>query len=155
MIAAVPALASWLSIHTLRGDPNAPLWVGLGSVGRYEPLSYSGIRALLRRLARRAGLNKRVYSHLLRHTRATGLAAMLTEAQMKELLGWVHGSDMPSVYVRLSGRDVDGALLRAHGIVKGQEDRVKAALVSTVCPRCRQGAVLRRSSAQPAAWSWM
>jgi len=140
VIAAAPALASWLSIHPMRHDPNAPLWVGLGTVGRHEPLNYSGVRALLRRLAKKTDLNKRLYTHLLRHTRATELASILTEAQMKELLGWVQGSDMPSVYVHLSGRDVDSALLKAHGITPSLEDEAKVELTSTPCPRCKQKA---------------
>jgi hypothetical protein len=59
---------------------------------------------------------------------------------MKELLGWVQGSDMPSVYVHLSGRDVDSALLKAHGLTSNQEEKVKVELTSTVCPRCKQKA---------------
>jgi len=140
VVAAAPALASWLSIHPQRNDPNAPLWVGVGTVGRHEPLNYEGARALFRRLARKTGLKKRVYSHLMRHTRATELANILTEAQMKEHLGWVQASDMPSVYVHLSGRDVDNALLRAHGITVSQEDKPKMELTSTTCPRCKQKA---------------
>jgi len=138
VIAAAPALASWLSIHPLRDNPYAPLWVGIGTVGRYKPLDYNGARALLKRLTRKAGLNKRVYTHLLRHTRATELASILTEAQMKEMLGWVQSSDMPSVYVHLSGRDVDNALLRAHGIMTSEEEEEsKLTLTTIVCPRCK------------------
>jgi site-specific recombinase XerD len=140
VIAAAPALASWLNTHPLRGDPNAPLWVGMGTIGRYKPLDYDGVRALFKRLARKAGLNKRVYTHLLRHTRATELANILTEAQMKELLGWVQSSDMPSIYVHLSGRDVDNALLRAHGLSSSLEEKAKSQLTFTACPRCGQKA---------------
>ena len=43
---------------------------------------------------------------------------------------------MPSTYVHLSGRDVDGALLEAHGITVDQEQKVKMALTLTKCPRC-------------------
>ena len=125
-------------MHPLRDKPDAPLWVGIGTVGRYEPLDYNGARALLRRLAKKAGLNKRVYTHLLRHTRATELASILTEAQMKELLGWVQSSDMPSVYVHLSGRDVDEALLKAHGIMPKQEEKAKLEITFTTCPRCKK-----------------
>jgi len=140
VIAAAPALASWLSIHPLRNDPRAPLWVGIGTVGRHKRLDYHGVRALLRRLVQKTGLNKRLYTHLMRHTRATELASFLTEAQMKELLGWVQGSDMPSVYVHLSGRDVDSALLRAHGIALNREEQVEVELKSTLCTRCKQRA---------------
>jgi len=41
----------------------------------------------------------------------------LTEAQIDAYFGWIQGSDMPSIYVHLSGRDVDDAVLKANGIV--------------------------------------
>ena len=53
LIACVPALAQWLSIHPFRNDPNSPLRVGLGTVGRNEPLIYNGARAMLGRLLKR------------------------------------------------------------------------------------------------------
>ena len=136
IIAAAPALAAWLSMHPFRDDSDAPLWIGMGTKGRYRPLDYHAVRALFKRLARKAGLNKRVYTHLFRHTRATELANVLTEAQMKELFGWSQSSDMPSVYVHLSGRDVDKALLKAYGIK--EEEESKPALTPIECPRCKR-----------------
>jgi integrase len=136
IMAAAPSLASWLSVHPMRNDPNAPLWIGVGTVGRYKPFTYEGARALLRRLAKKTSMSKRLYTHLMRHTRATELANILTEAQMKEHLGWVQGSDMPSVYVHLSGRDVDSVLLKSQGIMLNQEENVKMALTLVKCPRC-------------------
>jgi hypothetical protein len=44
------------------------------------------------------------------------MANYLTEAQMNAYFGWVQGSGMPSVYVHLSGRDIDDAVLKANGI---------------------------------------
>lgn len=35
---------------------------------------------------------------------------------MKELLGWVQGSEIASIYVHLSGKDVDNALLKLNGV---------------------------------------
>jgi integrase len=138
IIAAVPALSQWLNIHPLRDDVNAPLWVNMGTVGRYEPMMYYSARAMLGRLVDRTGIGKRVYSHLLRHTRATELSNILTDAQMKEHLGWVQGSDMPSVYVHLSGKNIDGPLLRASGIVMKENEAPKMNLTSETCPRCKQ-----------------
>ncbi len=135
---SAPALSQWLSLHPFRNDPDAYLWVGIGSVGKNEPLSYFAVRALFKRLAKKTGLKKRLYSHLMRHSRATELANVLTEAQMKEHLGWVPGSDMPSTYVHLSGRDVDGALLKAHGITVDKEQRNTLAFTLKQCPRCNK-----------------
>jgi ribosomal protein L37E len=72
----------------------------------------------------------------LRHSRATELASFLTEAQMKELLGWVQGSDRASTYVHLCGRDVDDALLASNGITIDQEDKKEMAITLVKCPRC-------------------
>jgi integrase len=52
---ATPALASWLSVHPFRNEPEAPLWIGVGTVGKNKPLSYCGARALFRRLAKKTG----------------------------------------------------------------------------------------------------
>jgi integrase/recombinase XerD len=133
---STPSLAAWLSIHPFRTDPEASVWIGVGTVGKNKPLTYAGARSMLKRLAERAGLKKRLYTHLMRHSRATELATILTEAQMKEHFGWVPGSYMPSTYVHLSGRDVDGAILKAHGISIDEESRTCAAITLTKCPRC-------------------
>jgi hypothetical protein len=46
------------------------------------------------------------------------MANYLTEAQMNAYFGWVQGSGMPSVYVHLSGRDIDDAILKANGVIE-------------------------------------
>jgi integrase/recombinase XerD len=68
------------------------------------------------RLSEKTGLKKGVCTHLSRHSRATELASMLTEAQLKGHLAWVQESKAASKYVPLSGRDIDDVLLKAHGI---------------------------------------
>ncbi len=73
---AAHELAEWLSLHPYRNDPEAYVWIGIGSVGKNEPLSYFAVRALFRRLAKKTVLKKRLYSHLMRHSRATELEQM-------------------------------------------------------------------------------
>jgi integrase/recombinase XerD len=46
------------------------------------------------------------------------MANYLTEAKMNAYFGWIQGSDMPSIYVHLSGRDIDDAVLKANGIIE-------------------------------------
>lgn len=89
-----------------------------------KALSYSRARTLLKNLADKAEIDKKVNPHAFRHSRATHLANHLTEAQMCEWFGWVQGSDVPAKYVHLSGRDVDNALLKMHGIKEPEEDEV-------------------------------
>lgn len=77
-------------------------------------------------------MKKKVNPHMFRRSRATNLANHLTEAQMNHMFGWVQGSDQPSTYVHLSGKDVDNALLKMHGF-EPNNDKNKETLT---CPRC-------------------
>ena len=133
IISSSPALAKWLDLHPLRNHPNSFVWIDLRNHGKL--LSYNAVCKTLRKLAERAGVKKKVNPHAFRHARATHLASKLTEAQMKELFGWVQSSDMASVYVHLSGRDVDNALLRLHGLAKDKENRDED-MNLRICPRC-------------------
>ncbi len=133
IISSVPYLTAWINAHPQKNDPNAYLWVT--STGKLP--KYNTITSALNSVAARAGVRKRVNPHSFRHSRATHLANHLTEAQMKEYFGWVQGSDMAAVYVHLSGRDVDDALLRMHGVKKEQTEKPDGQLKLKPCPRCR------------------
>jgi site-specific recombinase XerD len=99
-------------VYSLPKGSEGPLWPN----GKGSNISYAAVYRMLGKLVRSCGLDKQVYPHLFRHSRATHLADKLTEAQMKILFGWAGNSDVPSVYVHLSGRDVEEALLRIYGI---------------------------------------
>ncbi len=133
VITATPYLRDWINNHPLKDDPNAPLWIMVDN----KPLTQAGSSALLRRIANRAKIKKKVNPHNFRHTRATHLANHLTEAQMKQYLGWTQSSDMAAVYVHLSGRDTDNAILDMHGLKK--EDKKKTQkLKPQKCMRCNE-----------------
>jgi integrase/recombinase XerD len=131
IIFASPYLSQWMAAHPLRDHREAPLWV---SPTNNKMMSYAAIRVQLQKIAKRAGITKKVNPHNFRHSRATYLAGRLTEAQLEEYLGWVHGSASPRTYVHLSGRDVDDKILELHGLKREDEDTkptVKA------CPFCQ------------------
>ncbi len=132
---SVSYLMNWLEEHPEKENLEAPLWFNLSRRKKgLEGLRYEAIRMQLQRAAEAAGIKKRVHIHLFRHSRATYMANHLTEAQMNMHFGWVQGSNMPSIYVHLSGRDVDQAILRANGIeIKEDENKPKI----NVCPRCK------------------
>jgi integrase len=136
LIDSTPYLAEWLDNHPARDEPDAPLWVGIGTVGRSKRLEYAALRKMLRSVAGKAGIKKKVNPHNFRHSRATMLANHLTEAQMNQYFGWATGSDMPSTYVHLSGRDVDDAILKMRGLSKAEDEEVESSLAPKPCPRC-------------------
>ena len=136
IIASAPALATWMDNHPHRDNPDSPLWVSIGVRNNGSILKYNAMKELLKKIALKAGIKKRVYLYLFRHSRATKLATVLTEAQLKQHFGWVQDSRMASTYVHLSGRDVDSALLKLQGI--RTEDEEKQEKISVIfCPRCK------------------
>ncbi len=91
------------------------LWISSRSYKPQDlifPNTYRAYRKRISVLAARAALDKRVYPHLFRHSRATFLACYITEAQLCSYMGWSIGSAMPRIYVHLAGADLDAALSR-------------------------------------------
>jgi integrase/recombinase XerD len=133
IISSVPYLTDWINRQPQKNNPEAFLWKN----SWLKPLTYGGMANMLRRIAKKAGIQKRINPHNFRHSRATYLANFLTEAQMKEYFGWQQDSKMAAVYVHLLGRDVDNALLRVYGIENGNEKK-ESILRPKACDRCQQ-----------------
>jgi len=135
LVTSAPCLAAWLDIHPKRDDLEAPLWVNIGTTNHGRVYDYDAARKLLRMLAEKAGVRKRVNPYSFRHSTATYMANFLTEAQMCEFFGWKQGSKMPSIYVRLSGRDIDNKLLELHGLKPKENQSLEQ--TGKMCPRCQ------------------
>jgi integrase/ribosomal protein L40E len=139
VIFSAKSLTEWLNHHPAKRDLEAPLWTSFESANSTKPLQYYAFRKMLSVTARRVEIGKRVNPHSFRHARASNLANVLTEAQMKEYLGWVGDSRMASTYVHLSGRNIDNALLKLNGIktedeVNNEEHKLRI----KTCLRCQE-----------------
>ena len=71
---------------------------------------------MLSDLKERTKLEKMVYPHLFRHSRATNYANFLTEQQAKRYFGWSGGSTMVARYTHLASKDIDNAIFKANGM---------------------------------------
>ena len=98
-------------------------------------LSYDWAHRMLKELANRAGIDKPIRPHLLRHSLATYYAARLTEAVMNEHFGWRQGGRTAAIYTHLSGKQVDDQILAVFGKKKIDLQSNKAVDV-VCCPRC-------------------
>jgi integrase len=100
LLESAPLLDEWISDRSFKPEDAV------------FPNTYRAYAKTLKVLARRAGIIKRIYPHLFRHSRATFLAGYLTEAQLCAYMGWTISSAMPRIYVHLNGHDLDEALTR-------------------------------------------
>ena len=134
LVTSARYLAEYLNHHPHRDNPESPLWISFSNKSYAKRLALVSLIHLVHRLARRAGIKKRVYPYLFRHTGATYLALQdMNEAKMRILLGWSRNSPMPSRYTHLAGVDVEDAVLELHGIKKKPKTQLMA---SKFCPRC-------------------
>ena len=134
LIESIPYLTRWLEHHPLKDQKDAPLWVNTDRP--YGGLHVGQVAHIIRELGKRSGIQKPIHPHSFRHARATYLARFLSDSQMKTYFGWSANSNMCAVYVHLSGRDNDEAVLRSAGIET--EDTVeRSPLLEKECPRCR------------------
>lgn len=138
IVIAAKYLREWMKCHPSYDgtdvDSDAYVFVNIGSPRYGQPMEYRMINKIIKKAAKNAGIKKRVYPYILRHSRATILANYLTEHQMNVFFGWVQGSDMPRTYVHLSGRDIDAAMKKVYGINDGAEEPKIA--IPKKCPRC-------------------
>ena len=130
---ATPYLTQWLEAHPFQDQKDAPLWVNLR--GRGTQLRYDAIRMQLQKIAKRAGIEKRVNPHNFRHTRLTLLMKerRISEGLIKQYMGLTPDSRVLSVYSHLTGRDVDPGLMAMYGLAVEEEKR--QAIMQ--CPYCR------------------
>lgn len=131
VVACVSYLTDWLNRHPQKHDPEARLWLNYW----LKPCKYGAVLDMLHRISIKASVNKRINPHNFRHSRATFLANHLTDAQLKEHFGWTQDSKMAGVYIHLSGRDVDSALLKVYGINSAIEKN-ESILKPKECLRC-------------------
>jgi len=133
VITSSPYIQSWLNQHPYHSNPDSYLW---HNPQNKSCLCYTRIRHILGKAVKRAGIKKRVYPHLFRHSRATHLAPIMSEAAMKQYFGWTQASKMASIYIHLSGKDTDEAILKVNGIKIIKEEK-ESTLKPTLCLRCK------------------
>ncbi len=136
VIFSAPYVAQYLNFIKEK-KPNEPMWTSYNN-GRDtdRKTDYRGISKMLKMVAKKAKIEKRVHPHLFRHSRATAYANKLTEQQLKNMFGWTNSSTMAATYVHLSGRDIDSAVMQANGL-KPREEAAEPKLRAKVCERCQ------------------
>lgn len=141
LIDSVPFLQQWLNNHPKRNLENAPLFCSLEKNfgGR---MSAQHVGRILKTLAARAGIQKRIYPHLLRHSRLNHWAHEdnLNERDLRFLAGWSDSSEMPRRYLHYGEEEVHNKLLENAGMLtdenKQEAEIERLSLRPQDCPKC-------------------
>lgn len=106
---------------------------------RKQSMTHGAVARQLERMAKRAGITKRVTPHLFRHTRVTHLIQQGVSESVIKLMTWGSlDSKMFMTYAHLTGADIDREIYRAYGIERGETKTESIALEPVICPFCKE-----------------
>jgi integrase len=134
-------LAQWLNIHPFRQDKEAPVFC---LIEREKPaqMSYSAAYRAFKKCVVKAGMNKRVWFHLLKHVSCTEDSKRgMPDSYRKFKHHWSPNSKMSAVYEHLSSADIPtiqaDTWKRFMGVqIEGQQTQQAAILLTKKCKRC-------------------
>jgi len=124
-------LASWLSQHPLKKTDS---FIFPSKFRKDKPIARNTLNNYIKRVAERTGLEKRIYVHLFRHSRATQLYGKLREKEMMYIFGW-RTRKMIDRYSHLKPEEIKRSLLSIYGIIEKKDEKTKI----IKCPRCGLG----------------
>ncbi|MFH1473854.1 MAG: tyrosine-type recombinase/integrase [Candidatus Aenigmatarchaeota archaeon] len=134
VVNSIPYLKQWLKYHPDKDNEEA--WLFPTVRNSKKKLDRNSFNKLLRKAAERCNINKRVYAHLFRHSRISQVAKKIPEEGLRKNFGWTKDSTMPSIYIHMTGKDVDEMFLRdLYGITDKIQKNVDI-LVPKVCANC-------------------
>lgn len=134
LVNSVPHLVQYLNVFQ-KIRPEDPLFLHELWNGERKGIRYDALRTMLRKVAAKAGIKKRIYPYLFRHTVITKYANRLSNAQLEKVAGWTHGTEMHNTYEHLSDLDVSKAVAKANGIETSEEvEEIKPRI--KICGRC-------------------
>jgi len=99
-------MTAWMETRKKLADPVGAVFVTL----KGGPVSTRYVRYMVARYAKRAGIEKKVYPHLLRHTFGTALYRKTRDLMLvRDTLGHAH-IGTTQIYTHLANHEVEAAL---------------------------------------------
>jgi hypothetical protein len=140
---SISSLKDWLNVHPFKDQQDKPLFVCIehgdgNQKHRYgKRLEGQTVLRIIKQATKDAGINKRVYVHLFRHSRNTDLEDKGAPRSARIFMfGWSPKSNMPEHYSHLSKEQNVDKIRIADGL-KPQPQLVDL-LKPILCPRCSE-----------------
>lgn len=122
IISSATYLRAWINIHPFKDDPEALLWIRYRTTpSGKETIGIPAFNKLLKTLAKKAKIKKRVYPYILRHSRITHLIQEYPDQIVKKISGHSPTSKHFEVYLHITDEDVNRHILEKHGLLKSKE----------------------------------
>lgn len=135
---SMPYMAKWVDSHPLKEDKSAPLWINISQdpKRKHTQLTHRAIIKIFKRLMEKTDINKRIYCHLFRHSRATWCAENgWSQIEMCKYFGWEDDSRMPATYISMVSKDVNNRYKESYGI-KSERQKKTEERKPIICHAC-------------------
>ncbi|MFB6144404.1 MAG: tyrosine-type recombinase/integrase [Candidatus Nanohaloarchaea archaeon] len=133
----IQLLQHWLEQHPAKDNPEAPLFVNLNAkgTGGYagKKMNPSNTSQILKKLAHKAGIDKKINNHVFRHSSATHKGETWGLNRLMYWHGW-KSSDVATDYLRENEKRMKKARLEEAGIESSEEE--SNVLERRSCGRC-------------------
>ncbi|MEI6841860.1 MAG: tyrosine-type recombinase/integrase [Methanomicrobiales archaeon] len=126
-------LTQWFLDYPMPVKPHYPVFL----TGRKQAIKHEGIAKLIKIIAKRAGIEKRVHAHVFRHSRITHLIiAGLPESMIKKMIWGNITTNMFATYAHLTGEDLDRAIMKLYNLTDETEVKKMKMMAPKQCPSC-------------------
>lgn len=103
IISALPELRAWIQQHPRNNDSDTPLWIS----NQNRCMCNRNAELLVKRLAKKADINKKIWPHLIRHSCITWRKKCgMVEEELNFFAGWSNKSEMSRRYSHFSIEDM-------------------------------------------------
>jgi integrase/recombinase XerD len=134
MTRCVDLLRKWIEYHPQNHKDNAYLFVNLGGARgskKGDQMTDKNTNKILKRLASKAGIEKRITNHIMRHSSASYFGLHYSVARLKYRMGW-NKFETAKAYVHENEQKMKAARLEEEGIEEEkQEDPTERKKCST------------------------
>ena len=106
---SVPLIDNWLT-HFPRAEPEDSLWIDKRCTRKKKEVGYRALEGIVENARENAAIpgRRKTNLHAWRKARATNMAANgMNQPAMERFFGWVAGSRMPRIYIKLASVDLE------------------------------------------------
>jgi len=153
LVSSVEPLRNWLRYHPLKNQKDYPVWVTQFSkkkdnVNKWTKIQNQGANKILKTLAKRAGISRKVSLYSLRKGRITELAKSdMSGSLLKTSVGWTQSSNVADRYIKFSLKDIDQAILRTNGFITQEKEEIESYIQCKWCgTKCSPGSLYCENS---------
>lgn len=134
IINSLPELKEWLNEHPRNHDKEAPLWI----TSRNNAMNNAAVKRILECAVVNAGLTKKIYPHLLRHSAVTWRKRMgMQREEANMLYGWSSKSNMYEHYSHFNIDDMFNRVRQQSGLPTMKKPEENEPLKQyELCPIC-------------------